>query len=89
MTPEDKERLEAVKGPSVPGLHTQLIEYAIGASAKIDEVIDLLRLAKEAYDRSAEAGKRREWVEMNRFRGEGTDFFCQSEKVWRNDNNQR
>lgn len=89
MTPEDKERLEAVKGNVVPGLHTLMIAYATKASARIDEVIDLLRLSKEAYEKSAEAGKKERWTEMNRLRAEGTEFLYQSEKVWQNDNDQR
>ncbi len=86
MTLEDEERLEAVKKNNVPSLHILMIEYAVRASARIDEVIDLLRLSKEAYEKSAEAGEKKEWAEMNRLREEGTKFLYQSERVWQNDN---
>ncbi len=72
-------------GEDKPGLHNTMIDYAVKASARIDEVIDLLRLAKESYDKSAEAGRKKRWSEMNRLRGEGTEFLYQSEKVWQND----
>lgn len=73
-------------GERKPGLHNLMIKYATDAAARIDEVRDLLRLAKDAYEKSAEAGRNKRWSEMNRLREEGTEFLYQSERVWQNDN---
>lgn len=71
-------------GEDKPDLHNSMVKYASDAAAKIDEVMDLLRLAKDAYEKSAEAGKKGQWSKMNRLRGEGTEYLYQSEKVWEN-----
>lgn len=75
-------------GNEKQGLHPLFIKYATDAAAKVDEIMDLLRLAKDAYEKSANAGKSRRWSEMNRLRGEGTEYLNQAEKVWQNDNNE-
>lgn len=74
------------EGEDKPGLHGLMIRYATDAAARIDETSDYLRLAKEAYEQSAAAGKKGQWAKMNRLRGHGTEFLDKAEEVWRNDN---
>lgn len=76
VTPEGNEK---------QGLHASMIDYAVKAAARIDETMDLLRLAKESYEQSAEAGEMEQWSKMNRLRGHGTEFLTQAESVWHND----
>lgn len=63
-------------------LNTALMDYAVEAAAQIDEIIDLLKLAKVAYEKSIEAGRAGKRKEMDHQRGEGTQFLFMAKKKW-------
>ena len=82
MSERERELQPGCTQPPNRNMEDALVEYAVNAASELEEMIDLFRLAQNAYKRSAEAGQSGDRKEMDRLRGIGTGHLFHAEKLW-------